>query len=732
MLKKQLDTFTLEYASTRVEGLRVPCTLYGALARVGAIENIDYATNAGALKSVSALPFSVSSSLTMTEELLSYKHIVLRVSDIDTPAVLTVGDAEFALNDAHRIYTLEIGQHLKMGDNRITITFPARKGEAPSYEGDGFCDRGIFKGIELICYNSSFLENIKCRQTHENGKVTLHISAKPYGDSSGSEIVASLVSPSGRTYYCGLHNGEGSILVTDPILWWPHTLGAPSLYRLTLTVYRDGQIVESKTTSIGLRSVMLSLSDGMGEKEFALSVGGERFFVTGAELCPDAALPMDDRGGHYEAFVKCCVMANINLIFVTERVCHLPEEFYSLCDKHGILVMQDILPPRDAAESEEATSCYLEILEQTLSSISTHPCLVLLRSHLTGEDSIREIPALIGDCVPDAVYTNMFLSKGQSVKTADTSSAFPLLEGSASLPSVSSLCRFVPEGQMNPFSETIEARACTPISEILSQASARYPYAMSMEQLIYMTQLSQADKTREAVRHLRLKRPNAMGVILGAASDPFGRISPSILDRYGDRKAVAYALSKAYAPDALILRRDGYRVSFYLSNEKRTPLSLTLHYRLLDAKNNLLKEERIEVVAEKDTLAPVHSADFSAMAHKREHEVYLHAALLDGETELHSECILFVLPKRFSYEDAHPEVSILGDAGEYTLILSPHAFMQSVYLYFTDIEASFSDNFLDLTRNAPVRIRFTTRKKNIPIETLTSKLRVLSVYNIGK
>ena len=733
MVRKYIDTFAIECADTRVEGLRPPCTLFGALMRAGKIENIDYAMNARALKSIARLPFSVYATLVANEALLSHRHVVLRIFDIDAPCVLHIGTESFSLSDAHRTYTLDVTHLLHMGENALVFSFSAEQGERNcSRLNEDFCDKGIFRRIEVIAYDECFIDSIKCRQEHENGKVTLHISAKMCGNSEGTEIVASVVSPSGRTYYCGLHGGKGSLLIADPILWWPHTLGTPSLYRLTLTAYRMGEIMESKTTAIGLRQLDLSLSDGMGEKEFALSVGAERFFVMGAELCPDVCLPMDAWLSHYEAFVKCCVMSNINLLFVTERHRHLPEQFYDLCDKHGILIMQDILPPGNAADSEEATKEYLSLLEQSLSRICTHPSLALLRSHLTGEDSIREIPSLLADSVPDAVYTNMFLSKGQSVRIADTSSAFPLLEGVASFPSVRSLARFVPTSAMNPYSETVETRACVGVSEILSSAGERYPYAMSMEQLVYLTQLNQAMRTREAIRHLRLKRPGAMGVILAAASDPYGRISPSVIDRYGDPKAIAYALRDAYAPDALILRRDGYRVYFYLSNEKRDALNLTLHYRLLDATNKVLKEESIAVNAPKDSLVAIHSVDFSALAHKREHELYVHASLMDGDTELHSESILFVEPKRFAYVDAKIESSIVAGEGGYTLILTPSAFAQSVYLYFRDTEATFRENFIDLTKNMPIRIRFTTKKKDIPIDSLMSELRMISVYDIGK
>jgi hypothetical protein len=181
-----------------------------------------------------------------------------------------------------------------------------------------------------------------------------------------------------------------------------------------------------------------------------------------------------------------------------------------------------------------------------------------------------------------------------------------------------------------------------------------------------------------------------------------------------------------------MLRRDGYRVNFYISNETREPFSGTVVYRLLDAENKVLREEKADVRVECDTLSLVASSDFSTQAHRRESEVLVEAVLLVGDSELHAATVLFTEPKRFAYRDPRIEAAIAQSGSEFVLTLIPHAFAHRVYLDFSDTDATFARNFFDLTKNVPVRIPFTVRDKNASVATLMRSLRVLCVYDIGK
>ena len=203
--------------------------------------------------------------------------------------------------------------------------------------------------------------------------------------------------------------------------------------------------------------------------------------------------------------------------------------------------------------------------------------------------------------------------------------------------------------------------------------------------------------------------------------------------RLGKRgRFIAYTLHDVCSPIALLLQRDGYRVKFFVSNETREPFLGTLVYRLLTSKNKVLKEERVAIDAPVDALTLVVSADFSTQAHKRESEVYVEATLLLGDTELHSETVLFTEPKRFAYQNPEIEKSIIKSGTDYTLILTPRAFAHQVYLDFPEVDATFTRNFFDLTRNVPVRIPFSVKDPRVTPESLLEALSVMSVYDIGK
>ena len=734
MYKKLLRDFKLEYAGSSYACLRTPCTLYRALAEGGRLENMDYALNLCAIDHLPDLPFQITCAFRVTEELLSYTKVVLRIGEVDAPCVVSVGDVNvLEISDNAPVHYVDVREALTLGENRLTFAFsPLGKAEEISYLAEELSDRGIFGDVEILGYHTTFIESVKFRQKHENGKVSLHITCKTHENADNIETVATIVSPGGRMYYCGLHQGEGELLISDPMLWFPHTQGKPNLYRVNLTMYVSGEPEDSYAVSLGLREIALSFGSPMGDGEFALTVGGVRFFACGAEYCPSSILVSAESDARLESLIRTYVRSNVNLLFVSEQNRHLSHSFYELCDRYGLLVMQDIPSPKEAANSEEATKVYLDTLRVILSEISTHPSLALLRSHLTGEDSIREIPEMIAEEAPDVVYTNVFIPRGQPVHLMDTTTAFATLSSPPSIPALHSLARFVPTEEQNPFSKVMETRAVSPIPAFLTQASERYPYAMSMAQVVYLSQLSQSDAVREGVEYLRLRRGRAMGVILESTNDPLGRISPAIADAYGREKAVAHTLHEVYAPIAILLRRDGYRVNFYVANETKEPFAGTLLYRLLDAKNKVLREERTEITVTQDNLALVASSDFSTLAHRRETEVFVEATLLFGESELATSTILFTEPKRFAYQNPMMDKTITESGSEYILTLTPHAFAHRVYLDFPDTDASFSRNFFDLTKNVPVRIPFRVKDKNTSVDTLLRTLRVLCVYDIGK
>ena len=133
-------------------------------------------------------------------------------------------------------------------------------------------------------------------------------------------------------------------------------------------------------------------------------------------------------------------------------------------------------------------------------------------------------------------------------------------------------------------------------------------------------------------------------------------------------------------------------------------------------------------------LSPVSSAvalqaDFSAEISGHEKEFYLSYFLSDGQNLVFSDTALFVVPRRFRF--SYPDIlyEIKGSGKDFVLTVSASAFVKYVKFDFQNIEVEWSDNYIDLTKEAPVRIPFRT-KSNTAAEALIRDFSYRSVYDL--
>lgn len=117
-------------------------------------------------------------------------------------------------------------------------------------------------------------------------------------------------------------------------LWWTHDLGKPDLYRLDLRLYNTGgRLLDSWQTLFGIRQFEIK-----DENKFYLN--GVKLFAKGINwITCDAMLDLSYE--RYSHFLTMAAEANINFIRVWGGGIIETRTFYDLCDKMGILVMQD-------------------------------------------------------------------------------------------------------------------------------------------------------------------------------------------------------------------------------------------------------------------------------------------------------------------------------------------------------------------------------------------------------
>jgi len=133
------------------------------------------------------------------------------------------------------------------------------------------------------------------------------------------------------------------IAVDNAKLWWPRGYGAPNLYDVTVSLEKDGQVVDSLSFRTGLRMVQLfrtSLTDEKRSGDFHFEVNGKRVFLNGTNWVPVDAYHSRDLE-RIPQIMEMVTDTNCNVIRCWGGNVYEAELLYNLCDELGIAVWQD-------------------------------------------------------------------------------------------------------------------------------------------------------------------------------------------------------------------------------------------------------------------------------------------------------------------------------------------------------------------------------------------------------
>ncbi|MBM4043215.1 MAG: hypothetical protein FJ290_32405, partial [Planctomycetes bacterium] len=337
---------------------------------------------------------------------------------------------------------------------------------------------------------------------------------------------------------------EAEVIVPRPKLWWPSGFGEQPLYRLVAGVKLDGGAVSDEAAlTFGIRSVELAPYDGVAR----LRVNGRGLDIRGVMWLPaDAALRLD--ASRYERLLARARECGFNTLRVVGGGLAETDLFYGLCDREGLLVLQE-LPLAGDGQGVGADE-YLANAAAAVRRIRSHPSLVAWcvggaaggspDPRLTAEAAAlcqRLDPQrrLLGDSPrtgPAALWA--IRSDPASGRTHWLGAS---LRHVAAPPSPSALCEAPdwPSGE-----EWVIASA---------RSAAPYGAAASAGQHITKAQLAQAAAVRAAAERHRLA-PAAE--ILWQLNEPAPSASPALVDASGTPKPASYFLRRALA-DVVIL-----------------------------------------------------------------------------------------------------------------------------------------------------------------------------------
>lgn len=615
-------------------------------------------------------------------------------------------------------------------------------------------DMGIWRGVSLAGYSEGRILDVRYYQEHSDGKVYLKCIIN-CDNVSCDKAALEVRSPDGKTVFTGSTeiSGDGkntdiSCVIENPQYWWANGYGAQPLYGCTVKLLKNGVAVDEKSDRIGLRTLTISRDNDEWGEEFCFILNGKKIFAMGANYIPEDQIVTRCNESRTRKLLEQCKKANFNFIRVWGGGYYPDDWFYDYCDENGIIVWQDFM---------FACSAYLltEEFEKTVRA-EVKDNIIRLRNHCSlglwcGNNEIESaweywglpddpqsksdylvqfeeiIPALVKEYSPQIFYWPSSPSSGGGFKDASSNHAgdmhywdvwhnlkpieafrafhyrFCSEYGFESLPSMKTCRAFADEtkGDMNLTSPVMEAhQKCEQGNEKIMFYLAqmvRYPY--SFEELIYSSQLVQADSIRSNVEHMRRSRGRCMGSAYWQVNDSTPVISWSSIDYFNRWKPLHYCAAKFYAPVLLSVDdSDPCHPVFNVSNETLSEIECTVKWSLRTNSCEIVQSgEETHMVSElsaKDIFTLDLSRYISEEAEKR--SKYLEYRLEIGGETVSAGTTLFVRPKMFDFLKPKLKTRIEETDKEFLVCLSAANYTKSVWLELSEEDCVFSDNWFDV------------------------------------
>ena len=646
-------------------------------------------------------------------------------------------------------------------------------------------DAGIWRPIFLRTWDTARLENALMLQAHHDGVVDVTIRPEIAGESAWS---AEITAPDGE----GLTlpetmAAEQVITIEHPQLWWPNGLGKQPLYRVTVRLATG----DTRTWRIGLRTMTVSREKDEWGEEFCHVVNGIKVFAMGADYIPEDNILARVTPERTRRLLEDCKAANFNAIRVWGGGYYPDDAFYDICDELGLLVWQDLMY---ACAFYDLTPDFERSIRvethQNVARLRHHASLALicgnnememfmagansaLINHRTWEfvptyphhitDYVKMfeyiLPAIVKETAPQTYWWPASPSSGGNFDAPNDENRGdnhywdvwhgekPFTEyrkfffryasefGFQSFPCLKSVEQFTLPDDRNIFSRVMERhqRNQAANGKILSYLSQTFRYPNSFDDLLYASQLMQAEAIRYGVEHWRRNRGRCMGAIIWQLNDIWPVASWASIDYYGRWKALHYAAKRFFAPVMISAEEEGELSQNPKINEYH-PAPLEKSFRL-NVCNETLRDVTGEVVWALRTpdgaivrqnqqtltipamsakwLDKVDCADASLTGH------YVSFAFVVDNVALSEGTCIFCAPKHFEFVDPRLTVEKRGD----TLVVTSHAYAKQVWLESEDADLLLDDNAFDMNPGTKV-VRV--------VRGSAEKVRVRSVWDLGR
>ena len=702
-----------------------------------------------------------------------------RTYEFDVKSVLRAGENEISVKFGSPTRFIKEAYALSRADGSsdAMVGFPLIRKAHCMFGwdwGPRLPDAGIWRDISILGVKTARIRDVHVLQFHEEGKVTLEINTHVTELTGSADVKVSVTAPDGTVFTA---EGEKAVMeIENPALWWPNGLGDQPLYTVTVEL---GDGLDSWSRRIGLRTLTVTRKKDQWGESFSHCVNGVDVFAMGADYIPEDNLLPRVNPERTRRLLEDAKAANMNCVRVWGGGYYPDDFFYDICDELGLLVWQDFM---FACAVYNLTEDFEENIKaefvDNVRRLRHHASLALWCGNNEMEQFVAQgewvssmaqkadyikmyeyiIPKILKVEDPQTFYWPASPSSGGSFDepqdpnrgdvhywdvwhglkpfTDYRNYLFRYVSefGFQSFPCMQTIEAFTAPEDRNVFSYVMEKhqRNASANGRIVSYLSQMYLYPGELTDLVYASQLLQAQAMQYGVEHWRRNRNDSrcMGAVVWQLNDCWPVASWASIDYYGRWKALHYYEKRFFAPVLISCHEEGIlsqntnvnaepfdlkkTARLNVSNETLQPFTGKASWALRRPDASVIDSGSFEVNCPAMSAVWLPQQDFSD---KATYDCYYSYALEDGQGNMVGEgTVLFCAPKHFHFADPQLEARIEGDE----IVVTAKTYARSVEL-MAGPDTLLSDNYFDMNAG--------TRRVKI-LRGNADSVKARSVYNI--
>lgn len=602
---------------------------------------------------------------------------------------------------------------------------------------------GIGSDIYIDFKKSDYINDFKVRYTQENGVYVISADAEICKINNASSSKISLISPDGEM---SVRTGEGALFtVSSPQLWWTRELSdrkEQPLYTVKAELFEEGKCVSISTKKIGLRTIELNRDKDEYGYNFQFRLNGVPLFIKGANyIPPDSFIERFDTKRLCK-LLDAVEFSNMNMIRIWGGGFYASNEMLDECDRRGILVWQDFMFACQAYPFFDPM--FLDNVKDEISynvkRISSHASLAVFCGNNEIEDMhmswlhmtkyIEWTEKFFYHILPDEIRKyNDFTpyTPTSPVGTAHNENVgadfvgdthlwgvwhglqpmnyyrkrmtrFCSEFGFESLPDMKTIKTFASPDEYSLSSEVMRShqKCKNGNDKMLYYISSRFNQPDNIEDLVYLSQVTQQECIADATEHWRRNKGRCNGSMYWQLNDCWQTCSWSSYDYFGNFKALQYKARHFNAPLTVSLEDENDCVKIYVINDYNEQKSVKVEWEVFDFEGEVLKRESkyVTVDAVKNILAYELSLD-----NVNKETTGVCARLYNNFEELICEKTVMLLPeKKLRLPKAEIKMTAVREGDNIKITLLSNKLARLVML--ENISSNnFSDNYFDLLPN---------------------------------